>query len=530
MEAFFSYSALSEFLNSVFEKVIFFGCLVWLAQIVIKYTRKNIIKEGFGKGAYMGLVAALEASLLVFLIYYPFPQFLVYLSQGTIELAIIRWFIIYAIAITWSYYVSHKNSGRRGIWSVLIILTTLFFGWLYDHWLGILAMSVPILSIYLYIIYKVAQVILPASNPEDKQEAWKKMRIFLAYLLGVQHPIWIAESKTGRTFEKPVVEGNAGNEMGKHGIVWTWSHQVAAIAKGAELNRIEGPGLIFTELRESPTTLIDLRMQSRISTVHAVTKDGMDVSTVVFTAFVIDRRNSITLVPSKHKHGNENAFIIDHTEGSFPYSAGRIRSVLSTAGIVHPRLGETEKPDFFWDEWVVKQVEYVTRQVVAERSLDELWHPQHDDLGASALNEIANRLQELLSPQLAEVGVHLITVRIVNYELPEQHKIIEQNLNTWKSYWEQQITETKADIEMIYREEIEKAHAYSKSILLSAIADSINKARKINENLPRHMIAQYFIHALEEYIKGQPGLNVPESKKRLEMVKEILNTRLEGNE
>jgi hypothetical protein len=271
-------------------------------------------------------------------------------------------------------------------------------------------------------------------------------------------------------------------------------------------------------------------MQSRVSVVHTVTKDGIDIPTVVFTAFAIDKRISAT--QPRRRHANGGNFNIDHTQGSFSYSSGRVLTTLSTTGISNPRQGETEKKhDLLWDEWVVSQTEHVTRLVVAERSLDELWRPKQDDLGASALTEIATRLQELLAPQLSEVGINLITVRVVNYQLSEEHKIFKQNLKIWSSYWEQQIAEANADIEMIYREEIEKAHAYSKSMLLSAIADSIAKARTINEALPRHMIAQYFIHALEEYIKGQPGLNISESKKQLETVREILmNNRMEGSE
>ena len=120
------------------------------------------------------------------------------------------------------------------------------------------------------------------------------------YLLGVQHPIWMAKAKTGREFEKQL-DGNFGNELGKPGIIWTWSHQVAGISKGIGFTRVAGPGLIFTDPFEAPVALVDLRMQSRISVVNTVTKDGMEVPTVVFTAFAIDKRNSSTTQPRRHR-------------------------------------------------------------------------------------------------------------------------------------------------------------------------------------------------------------------------------------
>jgi hypothetical protein len=45
------------------------------------------------------------------------------------------------------------------------------------------------------------------------------------------------------------------------------------------------------------------------------------------------------------------------------------------------------------------------------------------------------------------------------------------------------------------------------------------------------VIAQYYVHALEEYIKKQPGLNIDESKQKLENMKDfLLYNRTEGSE
>jgi len=524
------HSSFSEIFNFVLDKLVAIAFWAWLAWTILRNTRANIAKEGIGKGLYMGVVVTLEAGVLVSLIYYPLPQFLVYLSRHTLDLATVRWVIIYAAGLVWSYRVSYKTSGWRGIAFTFITLTIIFFGWLYDRWLGIFAMSVPILLIHLFIIHKVAQIILPASDPEDREEKRNKTRAFLVYLFGVQHPIWQAKAKVGRDFEKQL-EGNS-NAIGKPGIIWTWSHQVAGITKGVGSNRVDGPGLIFIAPFETPMTLIDLRMQSRVCTVLAITKDGIEIPAVVFSAFVIDKEQASISRPSKRKPANGGDLNIDHPDGSFPYSSGRVLLTLGATGINNPRQGESEeKIELFWDEWVMKQIKHVTRLVVAERNLDELWRPKHDGLGVSALDEIAARLKDLLTPQLTEVGVNLITARIVNYQLPQIHPVVEQNIKTWSSYWEQQITEANADIDMIRREEIEKAHAYAKSILLSAIADSITRARRINEALPRHVIAQYYIHALEEYIRIQPGPDSSDPKKRIESIRNfLLENGMEGSE
>ncbi len=197
MELIFSTSTLSEALNTILERLAVIAFWVWIVARILQYTYSNITKEGLGKGLYMGIVMGLEAALLISIIYYPLPQSLVVLSRKTLEIATVRWILLYLVAILWSLRVRHKESGKHGVWFVILILTTLLFGWLYDRWLGMLAMSVPVLITYLYLIYRLAQVVLPASNPEDGTEIRRKTRVFFMYLLGVQHPIWMATANTG---------------------------------------------------------------------------------------------------------------------------------------------------------------------------------------------------------------------------------------------------------------------------------------------------------------------------------------------
>jgi len=188
---------------------------------------------------------------------------------------------------------------------------------------------------------------------------------------------------------------------------------------------------------------------------------------------------------------------------------------------------------FYWDEWVIKQVEDAARQAVAERELDRLWRPEKP--GDSALDEMAIAMKTSLSPRMFNAGVEIFTARIVNFELKEDNeedkKIIKRQLETWRANWLQKVTQAEAEVTAIYREELEKAHAYAKSALLENVAESLENARRINKKLPRHVIAQYYIHALDEYIKKQPGLDIAESKQRIESIKEFLMyNRTEGSE
>jgi hypothetical protein len=508
-------------------------CVIGLVGAVLSYTRSRIRKDGFAKGMYLGVLAGIEAIVLILIIYF-IPLLLERVLPNIVRASSIRWLLLYVFLVPLWYFVTRRDSGTRGLYFLLILLTTFLLGWQYYHWIGVVFISVPIALIFFHVIDRLAQVVIPASDPEDKSERWQKTLAFLMYMLGIQYPFRVASKKTSRELDIRVT-GNPTNDFGKPGIAWVWPHQVVGLSKGVEFNKVSGPGTIFTGQYEAPIALVDLRTQIRVSTIDAITKDGMKVPAVIFMAFAIDKEKWPKegwprALSARIKHLYPDSLELDHVRGSYPYSSNRVRSVLSTIGI-DTALQDSEKPEFYWDEWVIKQIEHAAREILSERGLDELWRPQNDGPGFSALDEMALALKKLVAPKLTEVGVNLFTARIVNYQFEEDGQVAKQNIKTWGTYWQQQVIEAEADAEAIYREEIEKAHAFSKSVLLDAIAESMNAARTISEKLPRHVIAQYYVHSLEEYIKKQPGLDIAESKKRLEDVKNfLLYSQSEGNE
>lgn len=517
--------------NTFMDKAVPGFCAAALILRILSYTLSRIKKDGLTKGIYLAALASLEAVFAVFVVYH-IPIIASRSINNYFEPASIRWVILYILGIAGWFALSRSNGGTRGLYSILILLTVFLLGWFYDRWVGIIFVSMPILLILVYVIRKVALVLLPASDPESKSEKQQRIKAFIAYLLGVQFPFWVAKGKAAREFEKRI-DGDPTNDFGRPGVVWTWPHQAVGLSRGIQFNKVDGPGTIFTDVFEAPIALVDLRTQLRTTKVAAVTQDGMHVPAILFMAFAIDREkwpkeawSRAHIAKIKHLfNGNSD---LDHDKGSYPYASSRVRAVIGKASINSSRA-DGERADVYWDEWVVKQVEEATREVLISRRLDELWRPRIDDLGASALDEMAKAIKDLALPRLEEAGVQLFGARIVNFEFEKESPVRTQNIRTWSTYWEQQITEAKAEAEAIYREEIEKAHAFSKSVLLDAIAESINAARTINEALPRFVIAQYYVHALEEYIKRQPGLDLAEAKKRVEDIKGLLLYRTEGD-
>ncbi len=509
-----------------------------LAALAVRYTVGKVQSyskkgENAAKGLFLGVLFLVEVTVIASLILL-LPIYLsnTKLIHGRIAPSVFRWILLYLLVSIILYLLTKKHSGNRGVITGLVVLTIGLFGWWYDHWLGILLISLPIFCVLLYLTYRLAQVVLPSSDPEVKKEPWHKFRSFLEYLLGIQYPFWVIPKSASREIATPIQGDNAKGFSGP-GTVWTHSHQVVGISAGTEFNRVDGPGLIFTKKFERPVAVVDLRTQLRTSEVDTTTKDGVPIRVMLFTSFIIDhdewpkkgwRAEDRKRLEEDFKANPllQGGLRVDKKIGSFAYSSARIKSVLSTTGVNTDLPSDDPNVTIFWDEWALKQIESATRLIVASRTIDELWRPIDNKAGASALDEIAEQIKKIVEPELRRVGINLFSSRIVNFVLDDKSQIRKQQLETWKTLWSSRITAAHADAEASYREEIEKAHAYAKSEILGAIAESIEKARAINVDLPRHVIALYYIHAIEEIIRKQPEFGSQEAKERLEIVKQLL--------
>jgi hypothetical protein len=429
-------------------------------------------------------------------------------TNGTIDPVVFRWILLFLLIPPGVYYLSRKQSGWRSFFSALTILIIAFFGWLYEQWVGILFISLPIYTILVLLIFRMSLVILPTSDPEDKKEGWQKFRAFFLYILGFQYPFWVVKDNAGREIETRI-PGDSTNDKMDPGIVWTRSHQVVGISAGIHFTEVEGPGVIFTKKYERPVATIDLRTQIRIVDISSTTKDGAPIKAILLAAFRVNRNE-------------EKGIRLNRRIGSFPYASYIVKSLLGKVENDTNPPGGTANQIIHWDDWTVKQIANVASLVLSQRNVDNLWRPVDNKMGTSAADEMAAEIRTIVEPQLIQAGIELFGARVVNFNMPDDDPIRKQQIATWKNLWSQRINATQLEAEAIHKEEIEKAHAFAQSELLDAIADSIEKARAIDDNLPRHVIALYYIHAIEEIMQKQPEQGSEEARKRLETVKEYL--------
>jgi hypothetical protein len=161
----------------------------------------------------------------------------------------------------------------------------------------------------------------------------------------------------------------------------------------------------------------------------------------------------------------------------------------------------------YWDQWVLSVIEDETRQVISQKSIDELWRPQEDKKGANALDVIAERIKGNAYLPLRAAGILVLVARVVNFRFPSEKgqldRISEQQIATWGSEWERKRTNILADAQAESERSQQEARAYAESLLLNAIAEGLQKTEEIDPNLPHYVIAMRFLSALQDLAHQQ---------------------------
>jgi len=192
----------------------------------------------------------------------------------------------------------------------------------------------------------------------------------------------------------------------------------------------------------------------------------------------------------------------------------RVKSVLSYRSKKTTVEGEvTER----WDDHVLGVAEQAAREVLAERSIEDLWKARENE-NSGAAEEIARELKGLIDGTLRTHGIELINAKAIKFSFKngnpkEEDKISEQQLATWSVEWERQRSMTLASGQAEAERLQQEARAYAHSILLTAIAEGLQQARAIHPNLPRYVIAMRFVGALEEMLEQQPETDEIEKQK-----------------
>ena len=508
-------------LNTIIGAIITGISILVLINLVAKYILKTTKEEGLGYGIYLSFIYTFEVAVVVGLfgwLPYYFEK-----SLQVNELARwVRWTEIFLIGFI--FFKKRKQAESRGTTSFLFHFSLFFTSWLIDRWIGILAITVPLLIIYYYISSRVALSIIPFSNPNDKAERRKRIEIFISYLWGLQLPLWKTASINKDEADKRI-DGAPSFWKNLNGMLWTYSHQIAGISNGPTF-RAGGPGLVFLSKGELPFEIVDLRNRSCKSTIKVISKDGIALEAEVMINFALDSEVWTRELYLKLLHFNimlrDGMAPNENMDGTFPYSQARARSALSYRSKKTSAEGEEQIQR--WEDHVLALAEEAAREVLSERSVEDLWKARENETN-SATEEISEKIKFLVKENLQREGIALLSAKASKFSSKDVtinnakgDEVEQQNIATWSVEWERHraiaLANGQAESERIQQE----AHAYAHSILLSSIAEGLKQARALHANLPRYVIAMRFVGALEKVLEDQP-LEDPKAKDSLQNIK-----------
>lgn len=471
--------------------------------------------------------------------------------------------------LIWVYIATHENSGFRGVWTYLGHVLIAVLGWLVGRWAGLFMISLPVLIFYYYLLFHLAMVVVPVSDPDSLREWQLRFLIFVRYQWGVQYPHWMVTDTTGDKIEKRI----PGDQFGSAapGLIWARSHQVVGLTTGLSFSRVPNSGTVFTRRYESPIAVVDLRTQMRTTRIEVISSDGIPFRALLFTAFQVDNEKW-----SREQYHHlvrqnpllENAQTPDYTRGSYPFSRSRLRALFATIGVSSHVEEHEEARIAKWDERTLYQIEKTAREALSQRRLNQLWQPKADGDRCSAMDEIAEEIKRACSTELHQRGIRLHTCRIVNLEFPgrvnldDQHasgkssmslmqlksqaepdsardrsipkgseeaevagqdQIVQKQIVAWSADWQKEAAQTRADGKAQADLLMQEARAFAYTNLLTAFAEGLEEARLLDPQLPHYVIAIRFIGALEKLIGQQPeAQGMSEARNSLEQLKKMI--------
>ena len=428
------------------------------------------------------------------------------------------------------YFSTREQYGLRIVASWIWLIAAFLVGWWMGRLPGLILITLPLLIIYYYMLFHLALVVVPFSEPFNLREWWKRICLFFWYHWGAQYPLWVVPDALSRKADERI-KGGASVSF-TPGLVWARSHQAVGLTTGLAYSGTRQAGTVFTGAFERPFAIVDLRTQLRTSRIEVVSSDGIPYHAVLFTAFGVDKEKWNPTLHHDILRGNpilKDAKEPDCVRGTFVFSGARMLALLGTAAVASSSNASEIKP-IDWDQSVLYLLEEAAREILSQRRLDELWQPKVDHSNINAMDVIANAIQDKCSLALRQQGVQLYSCRIVNFEFAhkedQEQKEDEINLKqikAWGADWQREAEQTRAEGRAEADLMKQEARAFAYTNLLTAVAEGLQETRHLNPDLPRYVIAVRFISALERFIEEQPdGEEVSKVRASLADVKKLM--------
>ena len=256
-----------------------------------------------------------------------------------------------------------------------------------------------------------------------------------------------------------------------HGAGILDSYQAVALTKGPKYERAAGPGYVRLNRGEVVAQLVDLRVQSCIAAVKAMTRDGIPIETSVSVMFQVVMEES-PFDPNR----------------PYPYAPGAI------FGVNYLSNYQTEDGILAWSETITWKAASILVGELAQYALDDLYRP--DQVGFSPRKRIRGRMTQKLKSEFGQNGVDILSAGVGRLSVPEE--VVDQLLNNWQTEWQRRINEIEAATENAALRRIREAQARAEIEILMNLTESIQAMRTSKDIQLEDVVTIRILKAMEE--------------------------------
>jgi regulator of protease activity HflC (stomatin/prohibitin superfamily) len=388
---------------------------------------------------------------------------------------------------------------RPTLWSMAVLLwfmlwLTLLFG-LGEYRLGVILLVSLVLSsgVFMLGLRLTSGYLLPL--PEG--EHWREMLGFLRdFAQGYNFPGYVVVDEL---YDEDKVElrvpGDRFSEFANApGFAISDANYAMAISSNIKFKGVKGPGVVFIRYADQVTQTVDLRPQLRAFPVEAVTKDGIQIKTLVFTPCRIDTRGK---PPRLGEH--------------LPYSSAAGFKAIRAQEMRHQGPGQTpdSKKRYKWEELSRSIATRILQDIISRYEFDELYGPYRPG-GDPPRKDIAKELVQRLRGELKQIGIELIGGGISDLQ-PADPEVYVKRAQNWKEEWMYKIALQKTEGQAEWIKMVERARLEAQADLILSLGRRLESSMTKTEMRPEAALTQ-FVQMLDELMKQQPTLGevVPE--------------------
>jgi len=252
--------------------------------------------------------------------------------------------------------------------------------------------------------------VLPAVTPAHHNQAFS---LLLEYATGLRLPIVFVKDGQLIAYEGEIRRPGPG-------VILVDAVSAAVLERARPVRaRAVGPGLNFLGPAERIVAAADLRQQMQQREVHALTRDGIELTVKLDVTF--------SITPGSTRAGSQPS--------PYPFDPDSVFRAIYTQALADDNLPVA------WTDLPMRVVADSLRTLVATTNLDELLQPTV--AGAAPLDDLAAKLATLAkaSPILRQRGLTIWGLEVVQVRLPDE--VTRQRVSNWAAHW-QRLTQEQA--------------------------------------------------------------------------------------